>query len=237
LSLAIVATFHFLAGPVARAQCAGIATTPASAADCAKHAFPQDREAVLNPAYPYSLAELIDIAELNNPRTHIVWERARQAAERLGIARSAYFPVLSGLAAIADSRVIEPFPEPLATRGYVMVEVPAVVPEITLDYLLFDFGKREAKVDAAAALKLAAGANFIRANQEVAFRVATTYYKLRRTQQKHNSTMGAQLCPMSSTQGPKHHRLSSISSQQMVTRKSHALHSLKQLVLSHLPTS
>jgi outer membrane protein len=184
LSLAIVATFHFLAGPVARAQCAGIATTPASAADCAKHAFPQDREAVLNPAYPYSLAELIDIAELNNPRTHIVWERARQAAERLGIARSAYFPVLSGLAAIADSRVIEPFPEPLATRGYVMVEVPAVVPEITLDYLLFDFGKREAKVDAAAALKLAAGANFIRANQEVAFRVATTYYKLLTAQER-----------------------------------------------------
>lgn len=59
-----------------------------------------------------------------------------------------------------------------------MVEIPAVVPEITLDYLIFDFGKREAKVDAATAEKLAAGANFIQTNQEVAFRVASAYYKL-----------------------------------------------------------
>ena len=59
-----------------------------------------------------------------------------------------------------------------------MIEVPAVVPEVMLDYLIFDFGKREAKVDAATAEKLAAGANFILANQQVAFAVATAYYKL-----------------------------------------------------------
>jgi len=159
-------------------QCAAIATTPASAADCAKRVFPLDKAAEIDPDHSYSLAELIDIAESNNPQTHIAWERARQAAERLGIARSAYYPVLSGLAALADQRIIEPFPKPLAPRGYTMVEVPAAVPEITLDYLIFDFGKREAKVDAATAEKIAAGANFIRANQEVAFRVATAYYKL-----------------------------------------------------------
>jgi outer membrane protein len=165
-------------------QCAGIASTPESAADCARRVVPVDRPAVFDPAHVYSLAELIDIAELNNPQTHIVWERAKQAAERLGIAKSAYFPVLSGLAAFADQRSIEPFPKPLAPRGYTMVEVPAVVPEITLDYLIFDFGKREAGVDAAAAQKLAAGANFIRANQEVAFRVATGYYKLLTAQER-----------------------------------------------------
>src|SRR5580698_9599586 len=165
-------------------QCAGIASTPESAADCARRVVPVDRPAVFDPAHVYSLAELIDIAELNNPQTHIVWERAKQAAERLGIAKSAYFPVLSGLAAFADQRSIEPFPKPLAPRGYTMVEVPAVVPEITLDYLIFDFGKREATVDAAAAQKLAAGANFIRANQEVAFRVATDYYKLLTAQER-----------------------------------------------------
>jgi outer membrane protein len=168
----------------ARGQCAGTATTPASAADCARRAIPFDKAAELDPVRAYSLAELIDIAELNNPRTHIVWERARQAAERLGIAKSAYYPVLSGLAAFADQRIIEPFPKPLAPRGYTMVEIPAVVPEITLDYLIFDFGKRGATVDAAAAQKLAAGANFIRANQEVAFHVATAYYKLLTAQER-----------------------------------------------------
>src|SRR5580698_6489868 len=168
----------------AQGQCAGIATTPAAAADCARHVLPVDKAAALDPARAYSLAELIDVAESNNPQTHIAWERARQAAERLGIARSAYFPVLSGLAAFADQRIIEPFPEPLSPRGYNMVEVPAVVPEVTLDYLIFDFGKREAKVDAATAEKLAAGADFIQANQQVAFTVASAYYKLLTQQER-----------------------------------------------------
>jgi outer membrane protein TolC len=59
-----------------------------------------------------------------------------------------------------------------------MVEIPAVVPEVTLDYLLFDFGRRGARVDAATAEKLVAGANFIQTNQQVAFRVASSYYRL-----------------------------------------------------------
>ncbi|WP_260703489.1 TolC family protein [Edaphobacter flagellatus] len=126
----------------------------------------------------YGLAELVDIAEQNNPQTRIVWERAKQRADELGVARSAYYPVLVGVAAFADQRIINPFPIPLAPRGYVMVEIPAIVPEITLDYLLFDFGKRGARVDSATAAKLAAGANFIQTNQQVAFQVATTYYKL-----------------------------------------------------------
>ena len=65
-----------------------------------------------------------------------------------------------------------------------MVEIPAVVPEVTLDYLIFDFGKREAKVDAATAEKLAAGANFIQANQDVAFRVASAFYQLLTQQER-----------------------------------------------------
>lgn len=65
-----------------------------------------------------------------------------------------------------------------------MVEAAFAQPEITLDYLLFDFGKREAKVDATVAQKLAAGANFIRTNQEVAFRVATAYYNLVTAQER-----------------------------------------------------
>ena len=173
-----------LSAAPAYSQCAGTATTAASAADCAHHAVPLDRAAEIDPAHPYSLAELIDIAETNNPQTHIAWERAKQAADRLGIARSAYYPVLSGIAAFADQRIISPFPKPLAPRGYTMVEVPAVVPELTLDYLLFDFGKREARIDQATAEKLAAGAGFIRANQAVAFRVATAYYNLQTAQER-----------------------------------------------------
>jgi outer membrane protein len=182
--LSFLFAFAFCLPLTARAQCSGIASTPGAAADCAAHAIPLDTVAKLDPTHPYTLAELIDIAEHNNPRTHIVWERAKQTADELGIAKSAYYPVLAGVAAFSDQRIVDPFPKPLAPRGYVVVEIPAVVPEVTLDYLIFDFGKRGAKVDAATAEKLAAGANFIQANQQVAFAVASAYYKLLTQQER-----------------------------------------------------
>jgi outer membrane protein TolC len=170
------------------AQCAGMASTPKAAADCASHSVPPQTVAVLDPNRVYTLAELIDIAEQNNPQARIGWERAKQRASQLGIQKSAYFPVLAGLATFADERIILPFPKPLAPRGYTMVEIPLVEPELTFQYLLFDFGGREAKVDAATAQKLAAGANFIQINQDVAFGTASGYYKLLTAQERLQAT-------------------------------------------------
>jgi outer membrane protein len=168
----------------AHAQCAGNVSTPAAAADCAAGATPTDKIAVTDPAHLYTVAELIDIAEHNNPRTRTAWERAKQRADQLGIARSAYYPVLAGIATFADEHIINPFPKPLAPLGYTLVNVPLVQPEIELRYLLFDFGRRGAKVDAATAQKLAAGANFVQVNQDVAFRVASGYYSLLTAQER-----------------------------------------------------
>jgi outer membrane protein len=168
----------------ARAQCAGEVSTPRAAADCTATSTPQTNVVSLDPNHVYTLAELIDIAEHNNPRTRIVWERAKQRAAQLGIAKSAYYPVLAGIAAFADQRIINPFPKPLAPDGYVMVQIPAIQPQVTLQYLLFDPGERAAHVDAATQEKLAAGANFIQANQEVAFRVASAYYRLLTAQER-----------------------------------------------------
>src|ERR1700722_577016 len=137
----------------AESQCAAIASTPNAAADCAAHGIPQGAVTPLDAAHTYSLAELIDLAERNNPRTRIAWERARQRADDLGIAKSSYYPVLAGEAAFGDLRSILPFPKPIAPRGYVMVEIPSAVPQVTLEYLIFDFGKREARVYAATAEK------------------------------------------------------------------------------------
>ena len=174
----------FLTTGNCRAQCSSVASTPQAAADCAARVTPQSKIASLDTSHPYSLAELIDIGEHNNPTARIAWERAKQKAESLGIAKSEYFPVLAGVAAFGDSRSVNPFPAALVPKGYTMVEVPFVQPEVTLDYLLFDFGKRAAKVDAATAQKLAAGANFIQTNQDVAFQVATAYYNLVTAQER-----------------------------------------------------
>ncbi len=166
------------------AQCAGQASSPESVADCAARAIPLDKIATLDPARRYTLAELVDIAEHNNPRTRVAWERAKQQADQLGVARSAYYPVLAALAAFADQRILEPFPKPLSPTGYTVFELPTLQPEVTVDYTLFDFGRRSAKVDAATAEKLAAGANFIQVNQDVAFRVSASYYNLITAQER-----------------------------------------------------
>jgi outer membrane protein len=168
----------------ARAQCAGEVGTPRAAADCAAASIPQGNVASLDPNRSYSLAELIDLAEHNNPRTRIVWERAKQRAAQLGIARSAYYPLLAGIAAVADQRIINPFPKPLAPDGFTMVQIPAIQAGLKVQYLLFDPGERAAHVDAATQEQLAAGANFIQANQEVAFRVASAYYRLLTVQER-----------------------------------------------------
>ena len=167
----------------ARAQCAGTVSTPRAAADCAAASIPQATTASLDPAHPYTLAELIDLAEHNNLRTRIVWERAKQRANQLGIARSAYYPLLAGIASVAGERIINPFPKPLAPDGFVMVTAAQIQPELKLQYLLFD-GGRDARVDAATQAQLAAGANFIQANQEVAFRVSSAYYRLLTAQER-----------------------------------------------------
>src|SRR6202043_846128 len=52
----------------------------------------------INPGKIYGLAELIDIAERNNPDTRAAWERARQAAAGGGLSESAYYPFQIGRA-------------------------------------------------------------------------------------------------------------------------------------------
>jgi outer membrane protein TolC len=69
-----------------------------------------------------------------------------------------------------------------------MVEVPIVEPQVTLQYLIFDFGKREGTVDFAKEEKLAAGADVIQVNQALAFRVATAYYQLMTVQERLQAT-------------------------------------------------
>jgi outer membrane protein len=169
-------------------QCTGKVSSPSTAAECAARATPREGTAILDPAHPYTLAELIDVAEDHNPSTRIIWERAKQKAAELGLAKSAYYPKLDGLAVFGDERLINPFPEPLAPRGYVMVEVPKVRPTVTLQYLIFDFGKRAANVDSAKYEEFAAGADIVQVNQALAFHVATAYYHLVTAQERLQAT-------------------------------------------------
>ncbi len=163
----------------ASAQCEGPITSLEIAARCTARSSVPMSKAEIDPAKPYRLEELIDIAETNNPRTRIAWEAAKQAADGLGIARSDYFPHLAALVLSGDQRVIEPWPTPLgASRGYFLIEAPVVESGVELKYNVYDFGRRGARVEARKALRLAAAAAFQRTNQDVAFRVVTAYFNL-----------------------------------------------------------
>ncbi|HTA68445.1 MAG TPA: TolC family protein [Bryobacteraceae bacterium] len=180
LSIVLVGLYHERAS----GQCSGIVSNPSEASLCTSNAIPDAKVAAIDTQHRYSLAELIDVGERNNPQTRATWERAKQQAKLLGIERSEYFPVLAATVLFGDQRVAEPFPKPLSPVGYSVVDLPLVQPEIELQYLLFDFGGRKARVDAAKAEALAVGAQFIKTNQDIAFAISNDYYALVTAQER-----------------------------------------------------
>jgi len=179
----LAAGLSFTSHPAA-AQCAGIVSELSTAASCTLQKPAPAAVATIDPSQPYHLEELIDIAESNHPRTRIAWEEAKQSAEHVGIARSAYFPKLVGMVLFGEDRIIEPFPKPLAPNGYVMVDIPAVESGFALEYTVFDFGKRRSQLESSRALRFATAATFQRANQDVAYQVVVAYYNLITAQEK-----------------------------------------------------
>ncbi len=120
----------------------------------------------------YTLPELVDIAERNNPETRAVWEQAKQRAAAAGIARSALFPTVAALASASYNQyslfVTRFYHEDLAT-------FPAT---LSVNYTVFDFGARDANIDQARANLLAADFTFNDAHRKVIFEVAEAYYRL-----------------------------------------------------------
>ncbi len=51
--------------------------------------------AVLDPAKIYTLSELVNVAEENNPDTREAWQNAKARAADLGIAKSTLYPTLA----------------------------------------------------------------------------------------------------------------------------------------------
>lgn len=133
--------------------------------------FPPGRPS-LDPDRVYTLSDLVDVAEQGNPETRIVWERAKQRAAALGIARSALFPALAAIASASINQYSQFF-------GKFYHEDTSVFPAtVNLSYTVFDFGARRAGIDEARARLLAADFSFNDAHRRIIFRVAEAYYRL-----------------------------------------------------------
>lgn len=119
----------------------------------------------------YDLPALVDLALGANPETKISWEEAKAAAARLERNRSAWYPTLTAMAFGQSFKTSFPIPGgPLVSHGY------ASFGSLDLAWTLFDFGRREAVVEAGTARLSAANFAFDRKHQEIAYRVADSFF-------------------------------------------------------------
>jgi outer membrane protein len=126
----------------------------------------------------YELSELIDIAQRSNPETRVAWERARQAAVAVGLAEGTYYPVIAAVATAAVAHVPLPIPTTVVPGGIFTADTQFVIPALSLEWLLFDFGRRRAVVDAAQALAMEANVSFNAKHQQIVFEVTRNFYSL-----------------------------------------------------------
>ena len=123
----------------------------------------------------YSLSELIDLAESNNPATHIAWNDARRAALAAGIAESAFLPNITA-STIAGYQGSTGHATALGTGFSSNQSLDGTVSALSLQWLLFDFGERAAVVDAAKQGSVISNIAFTVAHQQLIYSVALAFY-------------------------------------------------------------
>src|SRR6185436_20689910 len=99
------------------------------------------------------------------------WEKVRQAAIGAGLAGGTYYPRLAAVATAAIASTPLPVPDTVVPGGVFRSETRFVIPALSLEWLLLDFGRRRALVDAAQAQIAEANAGFNGKHQEVVFSV------------------------------------------------------------------
>lgn len=118
---------------------------------------------------PITLAQIVDIALTNNPSTRAAWLNARAAQAALGSAESLYFPEIDLSAALTRTQN--------ASQGSRTVfRQTTLAPSLSLSYLLFDFGGREAAVAQARQTLIAADYLHNQSIQDVVLRTEEAYY-------------------------------------------------------------
>lgn len=136
---------------------------------------------------PWSLVEAIDQALCRNPRTRSAWANARYQASQVGVGKAAYLPTLTVTAnaarsanasnAVGSSQQLTTV-QALGGSGTSSREQFRVTPQVSLNYLLFDFGGRAAKLDNALNALAAANWSHDAAIQAVMLAAVQAYYQV-----------------------------------------------------------
>jgi outer membrane protein TolC len=123
----------------------------------------------------YSLPELIDIAESNNPLTRIAWNEARKVALAAGIAEATYLPKITATTVytwlsggLSGSGAGDGVQSNTSANG--------TISAVSLQWLLFDFGERTAIIDAAKQASVISNIAFTAVHQQVIYAVSLAFY-------------------------------------------------------------
>lgn len=121
------------------------------------------------------LAELIDIAQTENPETRVAWQRARQAAIASGMVSSTYLPLLSANIVAGYQDVTTSLPLRVLGQDDVTTSVSGVSPQLVLQWLVFDFGQRDALHEGARRNAFGANVLFNAVHQTIIHNVTRAY--------------------------------------------------------------
>jgi outer membrane protein len=130
-------------------------------------------EAQVDGEHVYSLGELIDIAESNNPTTQAAWDQAKANAASVGIAKSELYPTI--IAKVSGTTYLNP---QLFGPEFVLQDWGIFGTEIRLAYTLVDFGARRTEISAAQAQLVAANLSFNSAHLDLIRQVSEAYFDL-----------------------------------------------------------
>ena len=132
------------------------------------------------PAQPLLLSEAVERALCLQPRTRQAWTEVRIQAARLGFARAAYLPTLSGTWQYVrtNARTDVADQPQLSSRINAWIRSGGV----SMTWLLYDFGGRDAALGEAGALLASSQYQHRAVLQEVFARVAQDYYAVQAAQ-------------------------------------------------------
>ncbi|MGC2399952.1 MAG: TolC family protein [Acidobacteriaceae bacterium] len=128
---------------------------------------------VPDPGKIYTLPELIDLAERNNPDTRVAWETAKARAADLGISKATLYPTIA--AAVTAQTVRTSI---LFNTAYVRQTLDSFAPAIELEYTVFDFGRRLDEIAVSRYNLLAANLLFNDTHRKVIYQVMAAYYRV-----------------------------------------------------------
>jgi outer membrane protein len=127
----------------------------------------------LDLTHPYTLSQLIDLAEQQNPQTRALWQQAKVRAAELGIARSELLPTIAAVAIANTSRQGVLFGESFARQTLGLFE-----PVLRINYTILDFGERSDRITVARERLVAANFTFNQVHLDILFETARRYYLL-----------------------------------------------------------